>query len=211
MIFKSGSGFQSIHFAPGRILLAYNIAAALLIFVFSCRNPFATREPEPPAGQQATWVQPVSPEDVFENFKAAIKERNVENYLRCFGTTETVREGFIFVPEISVANNYQEVFTDWGIVEERNYINHLFNLLPADSVSSLILTDVSEFQYGDSVRTTKEYDLVAAHKNPTAPKEIIGRMDLSLRKGPNALWYIAYWADFKTADYPVWSLLKAEF
>lgn len=211
MIHKPGGGIQSVYFPFGRILFAGNIIVALLVFAFSCQNPFTTRDPEPPGGPQATWIQPVSPEDVFKNFKAAIRERNVENYLRCFGSTEVLRQGFIFVPEISVANNYQGVFADWGIVEERNYINHLFNLLPPDSVSSLRLTDVSESQYGDSVQTTKEYDLLVAHKNPTAPKEIIGRMDLSLRKGPDALWYIAYWADLKTGDYSVWSLLKAEF
>jgi len=189
-------------------------SAAVLICIASvcaCRNPFGTREPEEPASLQATWFQPVSPELVLVNFTAAIEEKNVENYVRCFGADKAVQAGFRFVPERSVANNYQGVFANWSITEERNYINHLFSVLPADSLSSLILSEVTEFQQSDSVRTTKDYDLLLSHTNPSAPRRVIGRMEVTLRKGADALWYISYWADYKTGDTPVWSLLKAEF
>ena len=200
---------------PVSLLRKIKRTGGSVIFVFlvtvSCGNPFSTREPELPSGLQTAWIQPVTPEIVFENLIAAFRERNVENYIRCFGLAEAVRQGFTFVPEISVANNYRGVFANWNIDEERNYINQLFNLLPADSSSSLLLTDVTEIPYGDSLRTTKEYDLLLGHKNPSVPNRLIGRMEISLRKGADALWFISYWADFKTGDFPVWSLLKAQF
>ena len=183
----------------------------VLLGVMFCRNPFSTREPEPPAGFQATWLQPVSPEIVLENFTAAIREKNVENYIRCFGPSETVRQHFVFLPEASVANNYHEVFLLWNITKERNYINHLFNLMTADSLSSLLLLDVSEILFGDSVHTTKEYDLFVAHSYATVPRQVRGRMEMSLKKDEQESWYISYWADFKTGDDAVWSLLKAQF
>ncbi|MFC1728694.1 hypothetical protein ACFL6I_00020 [candidate division KSB1 bacterium] len=188
-------------------------AEMLLAFLFlsTCANPFSTREPEPPSNAQAAWIQPVSPEIVFDNFEAAIREKNVENYLRCFGASESVRAGFRFVPELSIANNYQDLFVDWNITRERNYINNLFTLLPSDSVSSLILTPVTESQFGDSVRAAKDYDLFIAHTKTSVNRQLIGRMDVTLRKGADALWYISYWADFKTGEFHVWSKLKAEF
>jgi len=202
---------MSTIYAPG---IRYK--SILLFFVFlagfiTCRNPFATREPEEPENSQTSWYQPVSPETVLENFSAAVREKNVENYIRCFGSTESVRSRFRFIPESSVSNNYQGLFAVWDITHERNYINHLFGQLPADSVSSLIFTDVTEFQYGDSVSTMKEYDLYVAHTNPSIERHVTGRMELTLLKGTDALWYISYWADYKIGDTPVWSILKAEF
>ncbi len=102
------------------------------------------------------------------------------------------------------------MFQDWTIFEERNYINRIFSLVPDDSISSLILQDANETQFGDSLKTTKGYDLLIAHTDPAPPIQVAGRMELSMRKDPNALWYISYWADFKTEDSPVWSQMKAE-
>ncbi len=181
------------------------------LFFLTCQNPFSTRDPEEPENSQSTWFQPVSPEIVLDNLAAAIREKNVDNYMRCFGSTEMLRSGFWFVPEISVANNYQSVFINWNSENERNYVNNLFGQMPVDSVSSLILTDNSEFQYGDSIRTSKDYDLFIAHSNPSVPRQLNGRLDLTVRKGPDALWYISFWADYKIDDRPVWSILKAEF
>ena len=194
-----------------RILYICGVAVSVFLCFMYCQNPFSTREPEQPSGQQAAWNQPVAHEIVLDNLRSAISEKNVENYIRCFGLTDAVRENFLFVPELSVANNYLGVFTNWSIIEERNYINHLFSLLSPDSVSSLILTNVTEFSYGDSVRTTGEYDLLITHTNPSAPKQVLGRMELKLRKDAGALWYISSWIDLKTGDFPVWSMIKAEF
>lgn len=187
------------------------IIGICLIFAASCKNPFSTREPEPPSTNQTSWIQPVSYELLLENFKDAIRERNIDNYIKCFGSNDQERSRFIFVPELSIANNYQGLFTTWSISAERNYINHIFNQTPTDSVSSLILFDVTEFLDIDSVRVTKDYELLFAHTNQPAPRLTSGRMDLTIKKGPNSLWYITYWADYKTGDAPVWSVLKAEF
>lgn len=187
------------------------IVVSLVAGNLFCNNPFATRDPEPPSGEQTSWVQPIAPEIVLTNLQSAIREKSVENYIRCFGLSDDVRRGFTFKPEISVANNYRGVFLNWSIDEERNYINNLFSFIPSDSLSVLFLTDVTEIQFGDSVITSKEYDLIVAHSNSSAPGSVSGRMELSLKKGSDALWFISRWADFKTSELPVWSLLKAQF
>jgi len=189
----------------------FGVVILVIFFLVSCQNPFETRNPEAPSGEQTSWIQPIAPEFVLANLQSAIKERNIENYIRCFGLVEEVRKNFTFVPEISVSNNFQGIFVNWGITEERNYMNHLFGLTPADSTSNLRFTDITEIQFGDSVSTTKEYDLFIAHINPSAPVIVNGRMVLNIRKGSDALWFISSWSDFKTSNSPVWTLLKAEF
>ena len=189
----------------------FGVIVSVIFLLVTFQNPFSTREPELPSGEQTLWIQPIAPEIVLINLQSAIQERNIENYIRCFGLVEDVRKNFTFVPEISVANNFQGIFLNWGIIEERNYMNHLFGLTPADSVSNLRLTDITEIQFGDSVSTTKEYDLFIAHTNLSAPVIVNGRMELNLRKGADALWFISSWSDFKTGNSPVWTLLKAEF
>jgi len=194
-----------------RINPFYGIIIVILFFLVSCQNPFATRDPEDPSGEQTLWIQPIAPEIVITNLQSAIKERNIENYIRCFGLIDEVRKNFSFFPEISVANNFQGIFVNWGISEERIYMNNIFGLTHADSISSLRFTDITEIQFGDSVSTTKEYDLFIAHTNPSAPVIVNGRMVLNIRKGPDALWYISSWSDFKTSSSSVWTLLKATF
>ena len=61
------------------------------------------------------------------------------------------------------------MFQDWTIFEERNYINRIFSLVPDDSISSLILQDANETQFGDSLKTTKGDDLLIAHTDPAPP------------------------------------------
>ncbi len=189
----------------------FKVIIVLCLTVFQCDNPFSTRNPELPSGEQTSFIPPVSPETVLANLQSSILERNIENYIKCFGLNEETRSNFVFIPEKSVANNYQGVFFNWTIIEERNYINRMFSVVPPDSISSLILQDVAETQFGDSLQTTKEYDLLVTHTDLSPPNQVVGRMDLSLRKDSNALWYISLWSDFKTEDLPVWSQLKAEF
>jgi len=189
----------------------FGIIILVITFLVSCQNPFATRSPEAPSGEQSSFIQPIAPEIVIANLQSAIKEKNIENYIRCFGLNEDVRKNFTFVPEISVSNNFQGIFLNWGITEERNYMNNLFGITPQDSTSSLRFTDITEIQFGDSVSTTKEYDLFIAHTNSSAPVIVNGRMVLNIRKGSDALWFISSWSDFKTGTSPVWTLLKAEF
>jgi hypothetical protein len=189
------------------------IIGICLLFTASCKNPFSTREPEPPppSTDQSLWVQPVSYGQVLENFKDAIWERNIDNYKKCFGSDGQERSQFIFVPELSIANNDPDKFVNWNTTDEVNYINHIFNQTPADSVSRLDLWDVAEFEDSDSVRVTKDYELLFAHTDHPKPRLTSGRMVLTIKKGLNSLWYITYWADYKTSDVPVWSVLKAEF
>ena len=191
-----------------RLLGLCAVSAAVAVF---CQDIFSTRDPEPPESVRTTFVQPVSPEVVLENFIAAIRERNAENYIRCFGSSEEKRGGFQFVPERTVAENYQDRFAGWNVSSERAYITNLFAQIPDDSLSTLLLSDVADFQYADSVRLTKDYSLSVGHVIPGIIRTASGRMDISLKKGDDALWYISYWADFRTTGRSVWSVLKAEF
>jgi len=183
----------------------------VILMSYNCENPFSTRSPEEPDSGSITWKQPAYPEIVIENMENSISNKNIENYLRCFGLSEETKRKFNFKPEPSVFENYPNLFLTWNIEKERNYITNIFSLIPDDSLHSLNFTDIDEYIFPDSSRYIKYYDLILHHTNPSLPKHFKGRIDVSLNKDMNGSWFISYWEDIKTEDTPVWSILKASF
>ena len=70
----------------------------------ACKNPFATREPEPPKNSGSRYIPPFSAEIVLENMRNAISDRNTENYLRCFSDSTRTGERFRFEPDAATSN-----------------------------------------------------------------------------------------------------------
>jgi len=183
----------------------------VILTSYNCENPFSTRSPEKPDTGSITWKQPAYPEIVLENMANAVENKNIENYLKCFGLSEETQRIFTFKPEPGVFENFHNVFINWNIEKERNYITNIFSLTPEDSLRALQFTDIDEYIFPDSSRFIKYYILSLHHTDTSLPQNYKGRMDISLNKDINGAWYISYWEDIKTEDTPVWSLLKASF
>jgi hypothetical protein len=185
----------------------------LAAFSSGCENPFQTRTPEPPTRSQGTWLLPHSPEIIFANLRNAIAERNVVNYERCFADSVKSRRQFSFIPEATVANEKPEVFSAWGLREERNYFSRLLNSLPEDSALGLILRpdslrDVIE---RDSVISWQHYELIVRHSQASVPGKVSGEGQFWLSRDQFGDWSIYRWQDFASDNPSTWSTLKAAF
>jgi hypothetical protein len=115
-----------------------------------------------------------------------------------------------FVPDPGVE---ADKFKFWTLYDEESYLNTVFK----QSVNiSLEFTDEISFtnisQSPDSVQTNSfQYELIIEFEDEDAI--FIGTARMKLIKDMNALWYIYYWEDRKTADLESrsWSDLKATF
>ena len=176
----------------------------------ACTNPFALRDPEPPVDTQSTWVPPLSPEQVMENFQNAVMEKNVENYVRCLADGSQDARSFRFVPDPEVAANYPTVFTAWSRETEEAVVQQAFSIVPGDSSSLLSFPEeVQEVMASDSAIFVRGYRLELQHTREGLASVYEGLGEFRMAPGQGGEWSIYHWIDNRIGDVPSWSRLKA--
>lgn len=184
-----------------------------LAFLWACTNPFATRQPALPSTAGQNWLPPRRPEFVFQNLINAIRDQNLENYLRCL--SDTARQGrlYTFIPDQGVASESPETFFDWHLGSERIYFSQLRALTPADSAHFLHLQEVQSTIYADSAIIVQDYTLVSRHtqQNRGVPGRVAGQARFTLGTDAFGDWAIYRWEDRANGSEPTWSVLKAIF
>lgn len=193
------------------------IAIYVIVFCMmhgSCKNPFATREAEPPTEGRTSWQFPTDPVIVLENMKVAIREKNVENYMKCLVDSVNL---FRFVPDQFEASNHIGIFERWNLTHEQSYINKAFTSIPDDSLRSLRFSSLQRSEFPDSALIRADYVLELNHiLKIDFPKLAQGRVDFWFVQR-NGYWVIRRWIDFETkldstaTRIPSWSTLKASF
>ncbi len=188
------------------------LAISVIVFI-ACANPFTTRDPEPPGQNPSTFIPPTTPEFVFINVQNAIRERNVENYIRSLVDTTRSSQRFAFVPDQGVAANHPGVFTSWGLADERRYLTNLLQATPADSGRSLLFTEVDRDEGASSAIIEQRYVLVIRHTRQRGilPSMFLGQSKFFLERNTTGDWAIYRWEDFSDGINSSWSELKALF
>jgi len=161
------------------------------------------RDPEPPSEGSSAFKPPVTAEIVLDNFKSAVIDHNVDNYLRCFIDTSASTRKFSF----SASGDFQGIFANWGKEEERRYFENLGP--PAQSVPVLEFSDLRE-QNRTSISTeyTANYLLFYPHEKSGVAKQVRGYIHLYLTLDNQQRWAIYQWDDRKTVTDSTWSYLK---
>jgi len=191
------------------------ILIILISIIFnSCKNPFATREAEPPTEGRTSWQLPIDPMIVLQNMTAAIEERNVENYMKCLVDSINL---FRFTPDQYQASTNAGIFEQWSLVHEQSYINKAFTSIPDDSARSLKFSNIQRNEFPDSALIRADYEIAIHHiLTPTFPTIGKGQLDFVLTRR-SGYWVIIRWSDFETiidptaTRVPSWSTIKASF
>jgi len=179
----------------------------------ACTNPFNTREIEEPeiGDNSAIYDPPVSTNIVMTNFRFAIIQENISNYMNCFVDPSLAYNfSYRFVPDPGTET---DKFRFWTLYDEESYLNTVFKQsvnISLEFFDEISFTNIS--QSPDSVQTNSfRYELRIAFEEDDAV--FIGTTRMKLIKDSNALWQIYYWEDIKAADPESnsWSNLKATF
>jgi hypothetical protein len=186
---------------PSGILLRIG----MLSVVWAGCSLSGTRDPEDPGSEAGTYLQPDTPEQVIENFGAAIAELNTLNYRRSLSETLEYR------PTAS-AEARDGIWTTWGRPEEELYFGTLVAAASDNGGHGLVLNDES-FTLIDAshYRLDATYVLTVNHRRPDAPTRVQGRLLWTIAQRSDGLWEITSWTDQELGADATWSDLKAEF
>jgi hypothetical protein len=178
-----------------------------------CVHPFSSREPEPPEQNSSNFIPATTAEIVFVNLEFAIRDKNVENYIRSFVDTTLSERSFTFIPDQGVAGRNPRTFDNWGIEDERRYITQLFQATPDDSTRGLLLAEDDNNPGPNTATFVQSYELVVRHTNrsESAPVIVRGEARFLLEKNETGDWAIYRWEDISNGTDPTWSDLKAFF
>ncbi len=183
-----------------------------VLFIFQGCDILSTRTPEKPSESGSSFVPPTSPSIVIDNLTNAIRDRNTENYIKCFVDSTFSQYSFSFQATQSAQTASGPLFRDWNLVSERAYFENLRARVPTGGESTLILTDAKfESIQADSAIYTAAYTLIVQHTVQNIPQEARGMLLFVLSVDRNNNWAIHRWIDNKTGDYFSWSDLKARF
>ena len=89
-----------------------------LLLVSCAKNPFSTRDSEPPTGKAGTFIPPTTPQIVLENLRFCYQELVIGNFIQCLDSDFLFQFDFI-----------QGAQTDssWGYAREVSLTEKLFN------------------------------------------------------------------------------------
>jgi hypothetical protein len=178
------------------------IVFILLVLLQGC-DLFSTRDPEKPTERSSEFKPPVTSDLVLDNFKSAIIEHNINNYLRCFVDTTKLSKRFSFSPSA----DFQGIFSSWGTEEERRYFENLGN--PVPEVPALEFFDlIEQNKTAASTEYTMNYVLYYPHHQAGVARQVRGYMHLYLALDSQQWWAIYEWDDRKTVSDSTWSYLK---
>ncbi len=188
---------------------------SIVTLIVCCTNPFETRSVEKPDTDKNSDIfnQPTSCEVVLSNFRYALIQKNVSNYMSCFIDTSFV-QSFVygFKPDETFP---PERFQGWSLIDEENYLRNVITEAGTGMVSFEYVDAVDDITFTpisaaiDSVQTSPfEYKL-QVELDSLVTFSGIARMKLV--KNSNSLWAIYYWEDTRNAEGNpnTWSLLKS--
>ena len=173
---------------------------------------FSTRAPEKPSETGSSFVPPTAPSIVIDNLTNAIRERNTEDYIRCFVDTNFSSESFSFQATQSAQTGSGSLFRDWNLSSERAYFENFRTKVPQGAESALLLNGAQfETIQSDSAIYTAAYTLIVQHTVQNIPQQAQGTLLFVLSVDRNNNWAIARWIDNKTDNDFSWSDFKARF
>lgn len=169
------------------------------------------RDVEAPVDPRSNFVPPTSPDIVITNIQSAIIERNINNYISCFADSNFSSRRFIYTADAASQSQYP-IFRFWSLNNERYYYTSLTSLTPTQSISNLLLSNITFSPSSDTAVFDADYVIRFEHTKQNVPRVFQGKFRFVMAADTRNLWSIHNWTDFKRTDADTtWSVLKANF
>lgn len=191
----------------------FTLFVLLTALLMHCTNPFTTRTPEAPEGDNTLSRNlQTDPNTILTKIQQSFQQRDTQNYFDCLADTVQSRSGFNFIPEQAEADR----LNNWQREEERTYF---FNLINTDELDRLQV-DILEQTFPAPVTTSPDtlemdFTYLITVKFRTKTERYQGRSILKILKSTGELWFVYEWLDLQGSDGNVsdstWSTLKANY
>ncbi len=187
----------------------------LLVITMTGCDLFSTRTPENPSESKTFFLPPTEPAILVQNFESAVKNKNLENYLKCFTSNTDDVTSYRFFPSQSATTSFGSLFILWGTEQERRFFNSLSALITKETLPILFWTDRKAIiENPDSAVFESDYTLNINFSDSNIPSDYNGKIRLVMISDNNGLWSISKWYDYNLGSTDTiansWSILKAK-
>ena len=172
------------------------------------KDPFSTRRPDRPTGEQGTYRTPVDPQIALDtNLYFAMVERSATHY------SLTLADSVVYTFDYLMSGPADSA-SSWGKAEEDRLVRNLFA-----GTSTIALawapTPGRSDRYEDTLATLyRTYDITASitGQDSTRSYDYKGEMTVHLARNSLDLWWIVRWEDLHVGEsIPSWADLKSRF
>ncbi len=166
---------------------------------------FDTRDPDNPAGSQASDGLALNAAEALDQLETAIALHDPSLYMAA------ISEDFSFAATLSAFPDDPLFFETWSWAREDVFIRSLLaqSLIPPDSTAELIFTAIEEVSFADSAVYRESYQLVIGPVDSDLPTVYEGLADLTLKREEDGGWRVVRWIDDAGGEYPAISQLRA--
>jgi hypothetical protein len=177
----------------------------IALFVTSCaKNPFSTRDSEPPTAAAGTFITPTTPQIVLENLRLCYSELVIGNFV------QSLDSDFVFRYDLLQG---AQADSGWGFKQELNLTEKMFNEFSATkSERSLRVTFIVQSGQPDIILDStatlvRSYTVIDSSGQVLSSYQGIVRFEM-IESAFN-FWAIRSWSDWHLdLDTPSWAELK---
>jgi hypothetical protein len=177
-----------------------------LLAVSCAKNPFSTRDSEPPTAQAGTFITPTAPQIVLENLRLCYSELVIGNFAQSLDSDLVFT--YDFLPGAQPDSG-------WAFKRELNLTEKMFNDFNATkSERSLRVTFIAQTQQPDIVLDStatlvRSYTVVVADSSGSVSSSYQGIARFEMIESAFNFWAIRSWSDWHlNLDIPSWAELK---
>jgi hypothetical protein len=166
---------------------------------------FTTRDAEEPESTSDLCGPATSSDYVTSVIECALQFHLPEEYLAVFDA-----EGYQYTPDGAALGNYSDLLP-WEFNQEANHIRRLFSeqVVPLDSVVWVEFESEESVELGDSARYLEAYTLYIGHVLEGVPRQVSGRMELTVVRTIDGTWIVRRWRDEAVGNEATWSDIRA--
>jgi hypothetical protein len=172
------------------------------------KDPFSTRHPDRPTGEQGTYRTPVDPQVALDtNLYFAMVERSATHY------SLTLADSVVYTFDYLMSGPADPA-SSWGKVEEDRLVRNLFAGTSTITVAWEPTPGRSD-RYEDTLATLyRTYEITALIRGQDSARsyDYKGEMIVHLARNSLDLWWIVRWEDLHAGEnIPSWADLKSRF
>ncbi|MCX6831497.1 MAG: hypothetical protein NT028_05085 [candidate division Zixibacteria bacterium] len=179
----------------------------IALFVTSCaKNPFSTRDSEPPTAAAGTFITPTTPQIVLENLRLCYFELVIGNFVQSLDSNFVFKYDFL---------QGAQADSGWGFKQELNLTEKMFNDFSATkSERSLRVTFIAQPEQPDIILDStatlvRSYTVIVADSSGQMLSSYQGVVRFEMIESAFNFWAIRSWSDLHlNLDTPSWAELK---
>ena len=182
------------------------IILTALLMASCAKNPFSTRESEPPTAKAGTFITPTTPQIVLENLRLCYSELVIGNFVQSLDSDFVFKYDFL---------QGAQADSGWGFKQELNLTEKMFNDFGATkSERSLRVTFVAQSEQPDIILDStatlvRSYTIIVADSSGQMSGSYRGVVRVEMIESTSNFWAIRSWSDLHLdLDTPSWAELK---